>query len=105
MMQSNDEIIAPDQAPPGIYDEAGRPQFFNDPAIDRLVSVVLQLTSEVWVLAERLETMEQLAHRKGQVSYDEIKNYRPDPAETRDRDIKRDRFVHSVLGPLRETRD
>ncbi len=103
-MQSNDDITTPDQAPPGIYDGAGRPRFFSDPTIDRLVSVILQLTSEVWVLAERLETIEQLAQAKGQLTYSQIKNYKPDPEEVRQRNSDRDRFVQSVLGPLRETR-
>lgn len=103
-MQPIDDIATPDQAPPGIYDEAGRPRFFSDPAIDRLVSVILQLTSEVWVLAERLETIEQLAQVKGQLTCAEIKNYKPGPEEARQRDCDRDRFVQSVLGPLREAR-
>ena len=104
VVSADDEIAVPDQAPPGIYDDSGRPRFFMDPGVDRLVSVVLQLTSEVWVLAERLENLEQLAQRKGQLTWDEIRNYTPDPAETERRDTERDRFVQSVLGPLREVR-
>jgi hypothetical protein len=103
-MPVDDEIAVPDQAPPGIYDEAGRPRFFADPGLDRLVSVVLQLTSEVWVLAERLDNLEQLASRSGFVTYDQIKSYAPDVQETARRDAERDRFVQSVLGPLREAR-
>jgi hypothetical protein len=103
-MAGDDEIIQPDQAPPGIYDESGRPRFFSDPAVDRLVSVVLQLTSEVWVLTERLENLERLAERKGCLTADEIRKYAPDPAEAAARDAARDRFVHAVLGPLREVR-
>jgi hypothetical protein len=98
------EITVPDQAPPGIYDESGRPRFFSDPAVDRLVSVVLQLTSEVWVLTERLENLEQLAEAKGHVTLDELKSYKPDPEQEKARDAERDRFVRSVLGPLREIR-
>jgi hypothetical protein len=98
------DIIAPDQAPPGIYDDSGRPVFFSDPAVDRLVSVVLQLTSEVWVLAERLDNLELLAAGKGFVTHDEIKTYRPAPEQETRRDAERDRFVQSVLGPLREIR-
>ena len=101
-MQPDDEIAVPDQAPPGIYDDAGRPRFFAEAGLDRLVSVVLQLTSEVWVLAERLDNLEQLASRSGFVTYDQIKSYVPDAADTARRDVERDRFVQSVLGPLRE---
>ena len=103
-METDDGITVPDQAPPGIYDESGRPRFFNDAAVDRLVSVILQLSSEVWVLTERLETLEELAQAKGQLSFDEIRNYVPDAAGTARREAARDRFVQSVLGPLREIR-
>jgi hypothetical protein len=103
-MQTDDEIPIPDQTPSGIYDESGRPRFFSDGAVDRLVSVILQLTSEVWVLAERLENIEQLAQQKGHLTHEEIKNYTPGPEESRARDSERDRFVQSVLGPLREIR-
>jgi hypothetical protein len=103
-LSDDSEIIAPDQAPPGIYDDSGRPRFFHDPAVDRLVSVVLQLTSEVWVLTERLENLEQLAEAKGQLTADEIRNYKPDPVQAAARDAERDRFVQTVLGPLREVR-
>lgn len=103
-MQADDEITVPDQAPPGIYDESGRPRFFNDAAVDRLVSVVLQLTSEVWVLTERLQTLEDLAQAKGHLTLDEIRNHKPDIAAMAQREADRDRFVQSVLGPLREIR-
>jgi hypothetical protein len=103
-MAPDNEIVTPDQAPPGIYDESGRPRFFSDPAVDRLVSVVLQLTSEVWVLTERLENLEQLAEIKGHLTLEEIKTYKPDPDREKSRDAARDRFVHAVFGPLREVR-
>ena len=99
-----DDTLKPDQAPPGIYDEGGRPRFFADSAVDRLVSVILQLTSEVWVLTERLANLEQLAQRKGHLTVEEIRSFKPDLAETQARDVARDRFVRSVLGPLREPR-
>lgn len=103
-MAPSDEAFAKDDASAASHEGSGRPTFFDDPAIDRLISVVLQLTSEVWVLSERIETLEELAQRKGQLTYDEIKSYAPDPAENRIRDEKRDRFIQSVLGPLREMR-
>jgi hypothetical protein len=48
--------------------------------------------------------LEQLAQRKGHLTYDEIKNYKPGAAEAQSRDIARDRFVRHVLEPLREVR-
>jgi hypothetical protein len=103
-IMDTDPIPTPDEAPPGIYDASGRPRFFADPAVDRLVSVVLQLTGEVWVLAEKLRNLEQLAERKGQLTHDEIVNFKPAPEDAAERDAERNRFIHSTLGPLREVR-
>jgi hypothetical protein len=100
----DDEIAKPDQAPPSLYDESGRPRFFADPAVDRLTSVILQLASEVWVLNERIGALESIAADKGVVTLAEIVNYAPDAAQSQRLDAARDRFVRSVLGPLREAR-
>jgi hypothetical protein len=103
-MAHDDEITEPDQAPPAIYDESGRPRFFSEPSVDRLTSVLLQLASEVWILAERIENLENLAQRRGFLTYDEIKHYVPDSDDAERRDMMRDRFVQSVFGVVRESR-
>jgi len=97
-----DEIPKPSQAPPAIYDQSGRPRFFADPSVDRLIAAVLNLASEVWVLTEKIENLEKLAQRKGLLTHDEIKHYVPDPDDAERRDVMRDQFVQSVFGPIRE---
>ena len=106
MTGSADEDLntRPDDGPPGIYGDDGRPRFFNDAAVDRLVEAFVALTSEVWVLTERLATVEALAAAKGHVTLEEFTQYKPDPAETAEREAARDGYIQRVLGALRERR-
>ena len=57
-----------------------------------------------FVVMAQPPTIERLAAAKGCVTLDEIRTYSPDPAETAEREAARDRYVQSVLGPLREVR-
>jgi hypothetical protein len=42
-----------------------RPAFYADPAVDKLLSTVLQLAAEIWTLRERLAAMEAIARDRG----------------------------------------
>ena len=57
-MSDSDHVDRPGGAPPGIFGADGRPRFFSDPAMDRFVAVILNLTSEMWVMEERLRALE-----------------------------------------------
>ena len=58
-MNETDAFDRPDGAPPGMFGPDGRPRFFNDPAMDRFVAVILNMSSEMWVMEERLRALEQ----------------------------------------------
>ncbi len=84
------------------YGPDGRPVFFTDPAIDRFVSVVLNLASELWVQTERVTTLSTLIESKGLVSREEIDRTcsaaEHDPA----REEALRAYIHRVLSPLRD---
>ena len=66
------------------------PTYFSDPAIDRLMGVVMSLASEVWILNDRLSAMERLLADKGVVT--EI-----------DRDFEGDAFAPALDAGWQET--
>lgn len=70
----------------------------EQPAIDTLVAMVLALTSEVSVLADRLATVEQLAG----LAPDEVDAFRPDPEERRAREARREALLGRVFAILDE---
>ncbi len=74
-----------------------RPAYFDDPAIDRLVSIVMALAGEVAVNRERLDTIERLLDAKGTLDRADIETYRPDRAAGRERGLMTREFVARVL--------
>jgi hypothetical protein len=55
-----------------------RPFFFEDPAVDKLLAMVMALTGEVAVLRERLDTHERLAKKGKKATPENIETYAPD---------------------------
>lgn len=77
--------LRPEDAPPELYDAAGRARFFADPGLDRLIAVVMNLAQEVWVQEERVLALEA---DKGSV--------------TADREAAMKAFIDRVFEPMRE---
>lgn len=74
-----------------------RPHFFDDPALDQMMTFLLELTTEVSVMRERLDTVERLLERDGKVTRESIEAYVPDgPIET-ERAAWRDAYVKRVF--------
>ncbi|MBL8327871.1 MAG: hypothetical protein JNJ71_03395 [Rubrivivax sp.] len=57
-----------------------RPAFFNDPAVERVLSITLAVAGELSVARERIDTLERLLVAKGVLSPDDIERYVPDAA-------------------------
>ena len=55
-----------------------RPDYFDDPALDRMLSMLMALVGEVSVMRERLDTVERLLEQKGSLSRGDIESYAPD---------------------------
>ena len=68
----------PEDAPKGIYGADGEPVFFSEPGIDRMMAVMMNLASELWVERER------------------------NLPEGADRDAEAKAFIDRVFAPLRE---
>ena len=56
-----------------------RPGFFEDPGIDQLFTMVLELAAEVSALRDRFYAAEQLAARHGLALHEEIERWAPTP--------------------------
>ena len=79
-----------------------RMTFFEDPGLDQLYGVVVALTAEVSVLADRLETVERLLDEKGSVSRADIEAYRGDDSEEGERTQRRDAYIGRVFQAISE---
>ena len=74
-----------------------RPAYFDDPAIDRLLSVVMALVGEVSVMRERMDTVERLLDAKGTVSRADIESYTPDKDAARERGLITKAYIARVM--------
>jgi len=54
-----------------------RPAYFDDPAIDRILSITMAVAGEVAVLRERMDTIERLLDEKGTISRADIEAFIP----------------------------
>lgn len=76
------------------------PHFFDDPNTDRLLTMVMELASELSVMRDRLDTHERLAARKGVYSEQDIEDFEPTDEEAKARAAWRDRFLDRILKAL-----
>lgn len=73
-----------------------RPRFFPESGADEMVSMMLELMSEVWVLKERLYVLEQVATEQGLDLANGIENWQPDAQQIEERAAARAEFIASV---------
>lgn len=76
------------------------PHFFDDPNIDRLLSMVMEMASEVSVMRDRLDTHERLAAQKGVYTEDDVESFRPSEEEAKAREEWRGKFLDRILKAL-----
>ena len=74
-----------------------RPAYFDDPAIDRTLSIVMAIAGEVSVLRERLDTVERLLDAKGTISRADIEAYVPDRAAGAERALLTKEYIARIL--------
>jgi hypothetical protein len=78
------------------------PKFFQDPATDRLLTVVVALMGEVATLRDRLDTHERLAAAGRVATPENVEAYRPDPDVRARRDAERQRYLERVMRAFTE---
>ena len=91
---------SPPTAPTAGADRDSEPTYFSDPAIDRLMGVVMSLASEVSILNDRLSAMERVLTDKGVVSAADRAAWEADPGAQAALDAEREAFVRGLMDPL-----
>lgn len=74
-----------------------RPRFFDDPAIDQMMTFLLELMAETSALRERIDTIERLLDEKGTIARSDIESYRPDGAVEAERSAWNQAFIRRVM--------
>ena len=74
-----------------------RPAYFDDPATDRTLSIVMAIAGEVAVMRERLDTIERLLDAKGSISRADIEAYTPDRQAGQERGMLHKEYIARIL--------
>ena len=74
-----------------------RPAFDANPSVDRLVSIVLALASELSVLRDRLDTMEILGAQGGWLASGAVDSFIADQPTRERRELAREAYLDRVL--------
>lgn len=74
-----------------------RPSFFDDPALDQMMTFILELSTELAVMHERHDTLERLLDKHGSVSRADIEHFRLDGDGEAERAGWREAFLERVL--------
>ena len=74
-----------------------RPAYFEDPAIDRTLSIVMALVGEVSVLRERMDSIERLLDAKGTISRADIEAYTPNREAGHERGMQTREYIARIM--------
>ena len=83
--------------------ERAEQTFFEDPALDRALAMVMTLAAELYVTRDRLRVMEAVLVERGVLECDELERFEVSEAERADWDADRDAFVKAIMENVRGT--
>jgi len=78
------------------YVRGGRPAFFDDPAVDKLLAITMALLGEVCTLRDRLDAHERLAAARGLFDPAAVDAFEPDAATAQARAAERQAAIARV---------
>ena len=82
-----------------------KPQYFSDPTIDKLLSMVLTLMGELSVTRDRLDTVERLIEQNGLFKVDDIEGYDIPEDVNQVRMERRSAYIARVLKSVQDELD
>ena len=77
--------------------KGARPHFFDDPAIDQMLTFLVELTTEVSVLRDRVNTLERVLEANSVLDRNDIEAYQPDATAEQERMDQRRAFLKRVF--------
>ena len=79
--------------------------YLDDNSVDNILAMVMTLTQEISVLTDRLDTIENLMAKKGQINIDDINSFEPDNELQEKRSERRKILLKRVLLPIEKALD
>jgi hypothetical protein len=76
--------------------------FFNDPAMDKMMGMIMALAAEVYILRDRNRALEDRLVSAGLMQAGALDEYKPDPERSKQVGAERDAFIARIMQPLFE---
>lgn len=80
-----------------------RPQYFDDPAVDRLLQMLLELAAELWAVKDWQFVVNRLLEERGVLTLDDVRFYQPSEADQVVLAAEREKFVHRFIKHISPT--
>ncbi len=80
-----------------------RPQYFDAPESERMLSIVMALVAEVSVVRERLDTVERLLDEKGTISREDIEHFEPSRDAAYERGLSTREYIARVMRGVQQS--
>ena len=74
-----------------------RPQYFDDPAVDKLHLMLMAVIEELSVSKDRIDTIERLIENKGLFKREKIEQFKPDIKAEQERTKKRLEYINRIM--------
>lgn len=74
-----------------------RPYYFDDAAVERVLSVTMAVAGELAVMRERIDTIERLLAKNSVISRDDIENFTPDDRDAAERGQWHKEYIARIL--------
>ncbi len=74
-----------------------RPQYFEDPAVDKLHLMLMTVIEELAVTRDRMDTIERLIEDNGLFNKNNIDNFKPDTKAEMERTEKRIQYISRIM--------
>lgn len=81
-----------------------RPQFLDDPAVERVLAITVAVATELAVLRERVDTIERLLEKNGSLTRSDIEHFR-DPQAHVERSHWQKEYVARIFRILQQDKE
>ena len=82
-----------------------KPQYFSDPTMDKMLSMILTLMGELSVTRDRLDTVERLIDKNGLFKFNDIENFELTEEVNQLRTKRRSAYIARVLKSVQDEID
>ena len=77
-----------------------RPSFFDDSAVDQIVTMMLEMMAELWVVKERVYTLEKVLGEAGIDAKEKIESCELSENDVAELEVARRKYVETIMRSL-----